>query len=138
MADKDSERFVLRALAISDFDKGFMQLLGQLTVAGAVSEEQFGERVKYLQELGDDHYVAVIEDTEKGQIIATGSVLIEHKFLRNCGKVGHIEDVVVDQTVRGQRLGQRLSWIAPLKMQPFMKNAATKERKFKWLHTSKY
>lgn len=115
-----------------------MQLLGQLTVAGAVSEEQFGERVKYLQELGDDHYVAVIEDTEKGQIIATGSVLIEHKFLRNCGKVGHIEDVVVDQTVRGQRLGQRLSWIAPLKMQPFMKNAATKERKFKWLHTSKY
>uniref|UniRef100_A0A7I4F3Y1 Glucosamine 6-phosphate N-acetyltransferase n=2 Tax=Physcomitrium patens TaxID=3218 RepID=A0A7I4F3Y1_PHYPA len=119
MADKDSERFVLRALAISDFDKGFMQLLGQLTVAGAVSEEQFG-------------------DTEKGQIIATGSVLIEHKFLRNCGKVGHIEDVVVDQTVRGQRLGQRLSWIAPLKMQPFMKNAATKERKFKWLHTSKY
>ncbi|XP_024394346.1 glucosamine 6-phosphate N-acetyltransferase isoform X4 [Physcomitrium patens] len=89
MADKDSERFVLRALAISDFDKGFMQLLGQLTVAGAVSEEQFG-------------------DTEKGQIIATGSVLIEHKFLRNCGKVGHIEDVVVDQTVRGQRLGQRI------------------------------
>ncbi|XP_024394344.1 glucosamine 6-phosphate N-acetyltransferase isoform X2 [Physcomitrium patens] len=87
---------------------GFMQLLGQLTVAGAVSEEQFGERVKYLQELGDDHYVAVIEDTEKGQIIATGSVLIEHKFLRNCGKVGHIEDVVVDQTVRGQRLGQRI------------------------------
>lgn len=24
---------------------------------------------------------------EKGHIVATGSVLIEHKFFRNCGKV---------------------------------------------------
>jgi len=104
----DPERFVLRALASSDFHKGFMQLLGQLTVAGDVSEAQFAERVQYLQRLGDDHYVAVIEDMETSHIVATGSILIEHKFVRSCGKVGHIEDVVVDHSVRGHHLGQRI------------------------------
>lgn len=103
-----AERYVLRALAPSDIHKGFMQLLGQLTVAGDVSEAQFAQRVEYLQRLGDDHHVAVIEDMETSQIVATGSILIEHKFLRNCGKVGHIEDVVVDESVRGQHLGQRI------------------------------
>ncbi|KAG0625292.1 hypothetical protein M758_2G042700 [Ceratodon purpureus] len=104
-AGAGADRFVLRALAVPDFHKGFMQLLGQLTVAGDVSEAQFAERV---QRLGDDHYVAVIEDMEKNQIVATGSVFVEHKFVRNCGKAGHIEDVVVDQSVRGQHLGQRI------------------------------
>jgi len=109
MAQEEGEgRFLLRPLSASDNHKGFMQLLGQLTVAGEVADETFAKRVEYLQRLGDDHHVAVIEDLQSSQIVATGSILIEHKFVRNCGKVGHIEDVVVDHTVRGQRLGQRI------------------------------
>ena len=29
-------------------------------------------------------------------------------FLRNCGKVGHIEDVVVDSNARGLKLGKKI------------------------------
>ena len=34
--------------------------------------------------------------------------MVELKFIRNCGKCGHIEDVVVDKTYRGLRLGLRV------------------------------
>ncbi|RZC07820.1 Glucosamine 6-phosphate N-acetyltransferase, partial [Glycine soja] len=43
-----------------------------------------------------------------GTIIATGSVLIEKKFLRNCSKVRHIEHIVVDSSIRGKHLGKRI------------------------------
>ncbi|KAM7523879.1 hypothetical protein LguiA_013781 [Lonicera macranthoides] len=36
------------------------------------------------------------------------NVFIENKFLGNCGKVGHIEDVVVDSKARGIQLGTKV------------------------------
>lgn len=33
---------------------------------------------------------------------------MELKFIRGCGKCGHVEDVVVDASYRGQRLGARV------------------------------
>ncbi|KAJ4752716.1 Glucosamine 6-phosphate N-acetyltransferase, partial [Rhynchospora pubera] len=50
----------------------------------------------------------VIEDPISGCIFASGSVLIERKFIRGGGKVGHIEDVVVDKAARRIQLGQRI------------------------------
>jgi glucosamine-phosphate N-acetyltransferase len=49
-----------------------------------------------------------LADLEKQKIIATATLLTEFKFIRNCGKCGHIEDVVVDSTYRGLRLGLRV------------------------------
>ncbi|KAF6250858.1 hypothetical protein COO60DRAFT_1464780 [Scenedesmus sp. NREL 46B-D3] len=48
------------------------------------------------------------EDTSKGQLLGTASLIIERKFIHSCGKVGHIEDVVVDAAARGHKVGQRL------------------------------
>ncbi|KAH9545055.1 hypothetical protein CY35_12G029000 [Sphagnum magellanicum] len=81
------DTFVLRPLEAADYHKG---------------------RVEHLQKLGANHHVAVIEDVVRKKIVATGSILVEYKFVRNCGKVGHIEDVVVDNSVRGQHLGLRI------------------------------
>ena len=39
--------------------------------------------------------------------MATGTLLVELKFHRGCGSVGHIEDVVVDAAHRGSKLGLR-------------------------------
>ncbi|KAL2639063.1 hypothetical protein AAZX31_06G154600 [Glycine max] len=33
---------------------------------------------------------------------------MEKKFLRNCSKVRHIEDIVVDSSIRGKHLGKRI------------------------------
>lgn len=52
--------------------------------------------------------VLVIEDTQRQQLVASATLLIEPKFIRGCGLVGHIEDVVVDEACRGLGLGSLL------------------------------
>eukprot|EP00775_Hariotina_reticulata_P013371 gene13371-13498_t len=47
-------------------------------------------------------------DTKQGKVVGTAALVVERKFVHACGKVGHIEDVVVDQAARGQKLGQKL------------------------------
>lgn len=51
-------------------------------------------------------YVIVIEDVLKHHIAAAGTLLIELKFLRGGGLVGHIEDIVTDKSYRGKNLGK--------------------------------
>ncbi|XP_074285529.1 glucosamine 6-phosphate N-acetyltransferase-like isoform X2 [Silene latifolia] len=98
----------IRRLEITDISKGFIELLRQLTVCGSVSETQFQDRFQELVTEGENHVICVIEDENTERIIATGSVFIEKKFIRNCGKVGHIEDVVVDVSARGMNLGKKV------------------------------
>ncbi|KAL2345230.1 hypothetical protein Fmac_006515 [Flemingia macrophylla] len=108
MQKSEEEKYGVRKLQISDKGKGFIDLLQQLSVCDSVSDKEFEDRFRDLAALGDDHVISVIEDEASGRIVATGSVFIEKKFLRNCGKVGHIEDVVVDSTVQGKQLGKRI------------------------------
>ncbi|VFQ84152.1 unnamed protein product [Cuscuta campestris] len=102
------EHLRVRKLEMGDKGKGFIELLRQLTVCGAVSDEEYKERFEELAKYGDDHVICVIEDMVSGKIVSTGSVFVERKFIRNCGKVGHIEDVVVDSGARGMQLGKRV------------------------------
>ncbi|KDP42749.1 hypothetical protein JCGZ_23689 [Jatropha curcas] len=97
-----------RKLEISDKSKGFVELLQQLTICDSVSDEEFEKRFQEISTYGDDHLICVVEDDHTGKIIATGSVFIEKKFIRNCGKVGHIEDIVVDSNARGRHLGKKI------------------------------
>ncbi|KAL6054989.1 Glucosamine 6-phosphate N-acetyltransferase [Balamuthia mandrillaris] len=80
----------------------------RLTEVGDVSKEQFEERFAQLRRTKNTYFVFVIEDITKQRIIGAATLLVERKFLRNCGKCGHIEDVVVDSSYRGKQLGLRL------------------------------
>lgn len=74
-----------------------------------------------------DYYVTVIEDTRKNEIIGAATLVIEHKFIHDCGLVwwkllkhrkhliemivsklqrARLEDVVVNDTYRGKQLGK--------------------------------
>ena len=47
------------------------------------------------------YYTIVAEDLEKGEVVSSGSIFIERKFLRNCGYCGHIEDIVTSKDYEG-------------------------------------
>ena len=50
----------------------------------------------------------VIENCKTNKIVASGTIFVEQKLIRNYGKVGHIEDIVVDESCRGYGLGKKM------------------------------
>lgn len=105
-AAEPGERWLLvRPLKESDYDRGFLQLLGQLTTVGAIGRAAFLSRFAQMKQSGD-YYVTVIEDTRNGEIIGAATLVLEHKFIHGCATRGRLEDVVVNDTYRGKQLGK--------------------------------
>lgn len=102
------ESLVMRSLKTSDFDKGYIQLLGQLTDASNTTKEMFLERFHSMRGCKDTYYVTVIEDTSSSRIVAGAILEIEQKFTRQCAVRGRIEEVVVLEEYRGKQLGKLL------------------------------
>lgn len=44
------------------------------------------EKFEHMKKTGD-YYVVVVEDTTLGQIVATATLITEHKFIHSCAKV---------------------------------------------------
>ncbi|XP_055849158.1 probable glucosamine 6-phosphate N-acetyltransferase [Episyrphus balteatus] len=95
----------VRPLKDTDYDRGFLQLLSQLTAVGDVSRTQFLTRFSQMKASGD-YFVTVIEDARKNEIIGAASLIIERKFIHGCAIRGRLEDVVVNNTYRGKQLGK--------------------------------
>lgn len=95
----------IQNLKIEDFDNQYLNLLEQLTTVNKhlISKNDF---IDFVQSLNQYHRVLVLKDNEK--IVGTITLLIEKKLIHNCGRVAHIEDVVVHKDYRGQNLGKLL------------------------------
>ena len=101
------DSFKCRKLEVEDFNKGYMELLAQLTVSPKCPESEWIDRFNEINE-NPLIKIIIIESTEESKIVGTITVLIEPKFLRNLGSVCHIEDVVVDKDHRTHKLGAKL------------------------------
>jgi len=99
---------VLRPLSIHDYERGFTSVLAQLTKVGEVSQKQFEDRFRQMKQCPNTYYITVIEDTQKGQVIGSASLVVEQKFIHEIATRGRIEDVVVREEYRGQQLGKLL------------------------------
>merc|ERR1712154_462406 len=49
----------IRALCLEDYDRGFLQILGQLTTVGEISREQWVQRWGEMKQCPDTYYVIV-------------------------------------------------------------------------------
>jgi glucosamine-phosphate N-acetyltransferase len=90
-----------------------MSLLNQLTPTHNPTYLDFCLRFKLMQNEMNEIYV--IE--HNNAIIATGKLIIEHKFHNNFANMGHIEDVVVDQNYRKQGLGKLITTFLSIRAQ---------------------
>ena len=61
-----------------------------------------------MKSLSNTYYILVILDTITDKILATGSLILEHKFIRGAATIGHIEDIAVSKSAQGKRLGLHL------------------------------
>ena len=102
------EGYRMRPLQLGDYNKSYMECLAQLTTVGSVSFDKFQERFHWLQRRADEYHVIVIEEMASGRIVASGTILAECKFIRECGMVGHIEDIVVHDGQRGKNFGKKI------------------------------
>ena len=94
---------MIRKLAKKDFNNKYFDLLDQLS---STNQENitYDKFELFINQLNNNHNIYVIEKNNK--IIASGTLLIENKIIHNFGKVGHIEDIVVDFNERGSGLGK--------------------------------
>lgn len=99
----ETEAMYIRELSNSDYNRGFLQLLEQLTTTEAdkITYENFCDQMK---EMKTNVYVMIKND----RVIGSGSILVEKKFIHRLGSVGHIEDIVIDIEYRRSGLGKQL------------------------------
>lgn len=79
------------------------ELLSQLTIVGNIKKNDIK---KFINNLGNNHFIYFIKF--ENNIAGMGTLLIENKIIHNFGKVGHIEDIVIDYKFRGLGLGKKL------------------------------
>lgn len=94
----------IRRLDINDYDLGYLDIL---TYVGTINKEKWIERFNEIQSIFFIE-IWVIHDTNMNKIIASGTILIEPKFIHECRKVGHIEDIVTSKELNRKGLGKTI------------------------------
>ncbi|KAG8221509.1 hypothetical protein J3R82DRAFT_1724 [Butyriboletus roseoflavus] len=98
----------IRPLASTDYKRGHLDVLSVLTVVSDTGEAAWVNQFHAMRAAPRTYYTLVIVDNASDRIVGVGCVFIERKFLRGLGSVGHIEDIAVDKSQQGKKLGQRI------------------------------
>jgi len=98
---------MIRLLSPSDYNRGYLDLLKQLTVVGDTwNAAKFQEHVHKMLEFHPWLAVFVYEIEER--IVGCITVYIEPKFIHGGRPLAHVEDLVVDRKFRRQGIASRL------------------------------
>ena len=83
--------------SIESIKNNYISLLSNLTVVSNISTPDF---IKHIDDIYKNGIIYIVLKNNI-DIIAAGTIFLEQKIIRNCKKVGHIEDIVVDPNYRG-------------------------------------
>lgn len=101
-----SKLFTIREAKSSDAENGLFDVLSQLTDAPPLSVDTLSSLLSKRSASGIITLVAISNDND--HVIGTASIIFEQKLIRNASIAAHIEDVVVDNQIRGSGLGRKL------------------------------
>ena len=82
---------------ITVIKNSYISLLSNLSLTVDITDTEF---LKYIDDIYKNGIIYVIL-INKIDIIASGTIFLEQKIIRNCKKVGHIEDIVSHPDYRG-------------------------------------
>lgn len=95
----------IRKLQKDDLWNGFLLTLDSLRQVSNI-DKKTAEKIFDKINSNPDHIVAVA--VIEGKVVGSTTLLIETKFIHNGGKVGHIEDVVVDKEYQRKGIGEKI------------------------------
>src|SRR5258708_1922820 len=98
----------MRPLAKTDHARSHLTVLSILTSTPQVSVADYAAAFERLRACPNTYFTLVIINKLTDQIVGVGCVFVEQKFIRGLGKVGHIEDIAVDKSMQGKKLGLRV------------------------------
>jgi glucosamine-phosphate N-acetyltransferase len=84
-------------------------LLSELTSTTYIETDLFKKNVERINEMGSI-VVGVLNDVSSNnfEIVASGTIIIEPKIIREGKNVGHIEDIVVAKHMRGKGISHKI------------------------------
>jgi len=98
----------MRPLAKTDHSRSHFSVLSVLTSTPSVSVTDYTAAFESLRACPNTYFTVVIINKLTDQIVGVGCVFVEQKFIRGLGKVGHIEDIAIDKSMQGKKLGLRI------------------------------
>lgn len=95
--------FILRNIEYDDFDKGYMDLMYEFTNYNyPITKEEF---VNFIDTHKNYKIIVIYSEIEK-RIIGAGTIIIVRKIHNN--PIGQIEDVIISEKYRKNRLGKQI------------------------------
>lgn len=108
MVDSIPDDYHVRPLASDDFLRAHFGLLATLSPSPALAPSVYTALFNALKSCADTYYIVVIVERMSDQIVASGTVIRERKFIHGGGHAAHIEDIVVSPVAQGRGLGVKL------------------------------
>lgn len=86
----------------------YLLLLSKLTATNLLENDIFRTNIERIHNMGSIIVGIVHDSSNNFEIIASGTIIIEPKIIRGGKNVGHIEDIVVADHMRGQGIAQKI------------------------------
>ena len=86
----------------------YLLLLSNLTSTELLETELFLKNVSSICDMGVILIGVIYDSANNFEIIASGTIIIEPKIIRNGKSVGHIEDIVVSSHMRRKGISQKI------------------------------
>jgi len=103
---KETEESVsIRELQESDFENGFFDTLGEFR---NMSGLEYLKAPEALKDIKKNNFHKILVAVRDNTVIGCITVIIERKFIHNCGNVARIEDMVVRKEEQGKHIAHRL------------------------------
>ena len=90
--------YIIRPLIINDYTNYITHIHSK------IEEDVFKHFINNI--LNENHLIVIVE--HENNIIGSGTLLIEHKLTYGGCKMGHIENILVDETMRGKKIGSMI------------------------------
>ncbi|HXW03464.1 MAG TPA: GNAT family N-acetyltransferase [Nitrosarchaeum sp.] len=96
---------IIRKLQKEDLSNGFLQTLDSLRQTSNMDKKIIEKTFDKINSNQDQLTIVALLD---GKVVGATTLLIETKFIHNGGKVGHIEDVVVNKEYQKKGIGEKM------------------------------